>query len=123
MVFIDRTKVNHFFYSLAIHPGINRICLKLQLRQPPTNGGSEAGSNVSPAASALPTALEPIFDPQTDMPTPEVYEPLLELFFEHCSQHFPSVQPKRIYGRIKDGTMSAMLLSGALSVGILFDRL
>lgn len=103
--------------NTAIHPGINRICLKLQLRPPPPT--SPAGSATA-APGTVPSVPQPRadlqdvqFDPQTDMASPAVYEPLIELFYKVAGQHFPSIQRARIAKRFEQGQMSAFLCNGA----------
>ena len=90
----------------GLHPGVNRIGLKLQRR-----------SVESPyAAAPQPEAdhqspLDPpaeLFD-ETGMPLPHVYGPLFELFFTHLSQHFPSTSRRRMNERFESGTMSQFL--------------
>lgn len=58
------------------------------------------------------------FDPQTDMASPAVYQPLIELFFKVAGQHFPSIQPVRIAKRFESGQMSAFLCNGASLLSI-----
>lgn len=48
------------------------------------------------------------------MPPKEVYEPLMDVFFDALAQHFPSIQRLRLQNRLADGTMSAFLLNGEL---------
>lgn len=55
------------------------------------------------------------FDPVTDMASPEVVQPLFELFFEVAGQHFPSIVHPRLVKRFASGTMSAFLCNGEFS--------
>lgn len=148
-------KVHYFRISgrTSLHPGINRISLKLRLRAESGNGTSSSsgatmtdggyGGSINAkqqqhddeqATATLPLSttdyptvddsppplLTPhlgpapgqLFEPDTQMPMPQVYMPLLAIFFDVVAQHFPSVQPKRIYKRIEEGTMSAFLCNG-----------
>lgn len=142
-------KVHYFRISgrTSLHPGINRISLKLRLRAGGESGetagdaidGPFAGATIKqqdddqavatlplsttdyPSVDDSPPALitphlgpapGTLFEPDTQMPLPQVYMPLLAIFFDVVGQHFPSVQPKRIYKRIEEGTMSAFLCNG-----------
>jgi len=102
--------------NTAIHPGINRICLKLQLRPPPPTspaGSATAASGTVPSVPQPRADLQDVqFDPQTDMASPAVYEPLIELFYKVAGQHFPSIQRGRIAKRFEQGQMSAFLCNG-----------
>lgn len=51
------------------------------------------------------------FDPVTDFPPPEKYQPLLNLFFVHLQQYFPCLERSIIDQRLQNGTMSAFLLN------------
>ena len=53
------------------------------------------------------------------MPPKEVYEPLLDVFFDSLAQHFPSIQRLRLQTRLANGTMSAFLLNGMSDEGAL----
>ncbi|KAJ9105963.1 hypothetical protein QFC19_003298 [Naganishia cerealis] len=121
----------HYFRvagSTSVHPGINRICLKLRLKpdnlsdlaspanadpssssQQPVAGPSTVKGEKGPAHPPSPYAAI-AFD-EADMPPREVYEPLLEVFFDSLAQHFPSIQRLRLQNRLADGTMSAFLLN------------
>lgn len=106
--------------TLAVHPGINRICLKLRLK--PDNltdlaspkgaqGSPNQHSNNKPTNHPISPYATIAFD-EADMPPKEVYEPLLEVFFDALAQHFPSIQRLRVQNRLANGTMSAFLLNG-----------
>jgi hypothetical protein len=56
------------------------------------------------------------FDPRTDLPAVDVWTPLIDLFFVHLAQHFPSLDKVQILSRISDNTMSAFLLNGELVI-------
>lgn len=151
----------HYFRvagTTSIHPGVNRISLKLRLKAPPSSSNvplpdtsslslaasasstsdyptaktatTSAVFESSPQAAAAPggstiSAPSPLpapvsFDASTNLPPPDVYEPLLTIFFDVCSQHFPSIQPRRIYRRIETGTMSAFLLCAMCAMAARF---
>lgn len=155
-VFIEGDPANSetidlFYYriagSTAIHPGINRINLRLHKASTNTSPYSQApvtpveesikslgdasscqktssvGSNTSPAHTASPSIprelLNPMFD-DTGMPLPSVYEPLLELFFSRASAFFPSISQKRMAQRLETGTMSAFMLNCICAISARF---
>ncbi len=94
--------------STAIHPGINRISLKLQ----PKAAGSSASAPV-PRSQSKPGSPEPpdqMFD-DAGLPFPHIRLPLLDTFFSTMSAYFPSVDRKRMDLRLETGTMSAFLLN------------
>jgi hypothetical protein len=104
-----------------VQPGINRICLKLRLKpdnltdlaSPNANNGAPSNHASSSKASIHPPSpyATVAFD-DSDMPPKEIYEPLLEVFFDSLAQHFPSIQRYRLQKRLANGTMSAFLLNG-----------
>lgn len=107
-----------FYYRLAgvtaIRPGFNRISLKLM---PRSNEGSKPmgvtlpHSPESPTTSTLPTELSaPMFE-EDGMPLPQVYEPLIDFYFKHMSQHFPSTSKRRLKQRLETGTMSTFTMN------------
>ncbi|KAJ7641467.1 fungal-specific transcription factor domain-containing protein [Roridomyces roridus] len=98
-----------FSGSTAIHPGINRISLKLQ----PRTAASPASAPV-PSSESLdtPPVQTELFD-DSGLPLPNVYIPLLDTFFRTMSRHFPSISRKRMEERLETGTMSAFLLNCA----------
>ncbi|TRM66722.1 fungal-specific transcription factor domain-containing protein [Schizophyllum amplum] len=109
--------------STAIHPGINRISLKLQPRQqstapaPVTDSASTYSTPTHPFSSTtlphspqLPPPPQDMFD-STGLPLPHIYLPLLDTFFRTMGCHFPSIRRKRMEERLETGTMSAFLLN------------
>lgn len=105
----------------AVQPGINRICLKLRLKpdnltdlaSPNANHGSASNHpSTSKASIHPPSPYASVAFDDSDMPPKEIYEPLLEVFFECLAQHFPSIQRYRLQKRLANGTMSAFLLNG-----------
>ncbi|WWC92345.1 uncharacterized protein L201_007300 [Kwoniella dendrophila CBS 6074] len=114
-----------FSGSTAIHPGINRISLKLQRRSAtsplaaPPQPGDEESPSVTSSSYTGPSPSE-LFD-QDGMPHPHVWKPLSDLFFKHCSQHFPSVSRQRMIERIETGTMSGFLACCICSLGARFS--
>ncbi|KAG5652111.1 hypothetical protein H0H81_006285 [Sphagnurus paluster] len=113
-----------FSGSTAIHPGINRISLKLQPLSSSQHTSSPVASASSPSASthfvpptpALPSASFPYTDADSDLfdahalPKPHIYLPLLETFFRTMGRHFPSVNRKRMEERLETGTMNFIRL-------------
>lgn len=118
---MSRSKVLLILSCTAVQPGINRICLKLRLKpdtltdlaSPNANQGSASNHPSTNKASIHPPSpyASVAFD-DSDMPPKEIYEPLLEVFFDSLSQHFPSIQRYRLQKRLANGTMSAFLLNG-----------
>lgn len=111
----------------AVQPGINRICLKLRLK--PDNltdlaspnadpGGASNHASTSKASLHPPSPYASVAFDDSDMPPKEIYEPLLEIFFDSLAQHFPSIQRYRLSKRLENGTMSAFLLNGATADNI-----
>nr|XP_019007903.1 pathway-specific nitrogen regulator [Kwoniella pini CBS 10737]OCF46684.1 pathway-specific nitrogen regulator [Kwoniella pini CBS 10737] len=108
-----------FSGSTAIHPGVNRISLKLQRRSANSPlAAPQPGETESPSSFITPSA--DLFD-HTGMPHPEVWRPLFALFLKHCSQHFPSTSHKRMVERIETGTMSQFLACCICSLGARFS--
>ncbi|KAK0447392.1 fungal-specific transcription factor domain-containing protein [Desarmillaria tabescens] len=106
-----------FSGSTAIHPGINRISLKLQ----PKAAGSSASAPV-PGSQSKPGPPEPpeqVFD-DAGLPLPHIRLPLLDTFFSTMSPYFPSVNRKRMELRLETGTMSAFLLNCICAVSARF---
>lgn len=118
--------------STAINPGINRICLKLRLK---TDMNTIPSPNNVPIISQGPSGLQvsnatPVHDPlldspfdavefnSDDIPDKTIYGPLLDIFFDIGSQHFPCIQRGRVEGLLEEGTMSAFLLSGEFDLGL-----
>ncbi|KAH8110030.1 fungal-specific transcription factor domain-containing protein [Phellopilus nigrolimitatus] len=106
--------------STAIHPGINRISLKLQSLS--VNITPSTAS--APVPSKQPTQVEysrpeELFD-EDRMPLPSVYIPLLDTFFRTMSQHFPSISRRRMDERLETGTMSAFLLNCICAISARF---
>jgi hypothetical protein len=105
----------------AVHPGINRICLKLRLKpdnlsdlaSPKGIQGTPQQRSDSKTPNHPPSPYAAIAFDESDMPPKEVYEPLIfDVFFNALAQHFPSIQRLRLQNRLADGTMSAFLLNG-----------
>ncbi|OCB87698.1 hypothetical protein A7U60_g5224 [Sanghuangporus baumii] len=93
--------------STAIHPGINRISLKLQAR-PPLASSAPVPSNQKELPA--PPWPDDLFD-ENSMPLPSVHLPLIDTFFCTMSQHFPSLSRRRLKERLETGTMSAFYLN------------
>lgn len=114
-----------FYYrfsgSTAIHPGINRVSLKLQRRDPSFSPMATAPqpANESPSTDSSFLGLD-LFD-ATGMPYSHVWEPLFDLFFKHMSQHFPSCSRQRMMERFQTGTMSQFLACCICSLGARFS--
>ncbi len=104
----------------ALHPGVNRISLKLQRRsaESPYIAAPLPGSD-HPSNSPMASTVE-IFDP-TGMPLPYVCAPLFNLFFIHLSQHFPSISRQRMSERFESGTMSQFLANCICALGARFS--
>ncbi|EIM86073.1 uncharacterized protein STEHIDRAFT_147598 [Stereum hirsutum FP-91666 SS1] len=127
--------------STAIHPGINRISLRLQSRPSaptlpdnrpippvPHRSSSNITSSISPSAP-LPAAQpslnnnpdHQIFD-EHGSPLPEYYGPLMETFFTTLGPHFPSVSKRRMEERIETRTMSAFFLNCICAISARFHE-
>ncbi|OCF33674.1 pathway-specific nitrogen regulator [Kwoniella heveanensis BCC8398] len=105
--------------STAIHPGINRIGLRLQRRTDASPlAAPQAGEEESPSSVVAPSA--DLFD-HTGMPHPHIWRPLFALFFKHMSQHFPSTSHQRMMERFETGTMSQFLACCICSLGARFS--
>lgn len=102
--------------STAIHPGINRISLKLQPRPPLVASAPVPSDQNVPPPSSWP---EQIFD-ENCMPVPSVHLPLLDTFFRTMSQHFPSISKKRMQERLETGTMSAFFMNCICAIAARF---
>ncbi|KAL0572139.1 hypothetical protein V5O48_009817 [Marasmius crinis-equi] len=109
-----------FSGSTAIHPGINRISLKLQPRIPKSTVSAPVATARSKPGS--PEAPEQMFD-DSGLPLPSVYVPLLDTFFRTMSRHFPSISRKRMEERLETGTMSAFLLNCICAISARFHPL
>ncbi|KAF9039626.1 hypothetical protein BDZ89DRAFT_1010178 [Hymenopellis radicata] len=96
-----------FSGSTAIHPGINRISLKLQ---PRTTGGASAPVPTIHSKPGSPEPPEAMFD-DAGLPLPHVHLPLLDTFFSTMSPYFPSISRRRMEERLETGTMSAFMLN------------
>ncbi|KAJ6590571.1 fungal-specific transcription factor domain-containing protein [Mycena vulgaris] len=105
-----------FSGSTAIHPGINRISLKLQ----PRTTASTASAPVPSSESLLTPPRQTEFD-DFGLPLPNVYIPLLDTFFRTMSHHFPSISRKRMEERLETGTMSAFLLNCICAISARFQ--
>ncbi|WVO20305.1 uncharacterized protein IAS62_001598 [Cryptococcus decagattii] len=114
-----------FYYrfsgSTAIHPGINRVSLKLQRRNPSFSPMATAPqpANESPSTDSSFLGRD-LFD-DTGMPHAHVWEPLFNHFFKHMSQHFPSCSHQRMMERFQTGTMSQFLACCICSLGARFS--
>lgn len=124
-----------FYYRLAgvtaIKPGFNRISLKLMpksntgdskavgvtLPQSPEDAAAEAaaGPGAGGAPTTSPTSIPPELSmplfAEDGMPLPHVYEPLIDFYFKHMSQHFPSTSRRRLKQRLETGTMSTFTMN------------
>jgi hypothetical protein len=104
----------------AVHPGINRICLKLRLKPDNLSDlASPKGIQGTPqhrSDSKTPSPYAAIAFDESDMPPSGVFQPLLDVFFDSLAQHYPSIQRLRLQNRLADGTMSAFLLNGMLCI-------
>ncbi|WVW80797.1 hypothetical protein I302_102784 [Kwoniella bestiolae CBS 10118] len=116
-----------FYYrfsgSTAIHPGVNRISLKLQRRarsaeSPMAAPAPQPGEEESPVSYVTPSS--DLFD-ENGMPHLHIFQPLLSLFLKHCSQHFPSTSHQRMLERLETGTMSQFLACCICSLGARFS--
>ncbi|RSH86917.1 hypothetical protein EHS25_003404 [Saitozyma podzolica] len=114
-----------FYYrisgSTAIHPGVNRISLKLQRRSADSPLAAAPHPEPDQSLPVTPTrAPQDIFD-STGMPHPHIWQPLFALFFKHMSQHFPSVSRQRMFERFESGTMSQFLAACICACGARFS--
>ena len=104
-----------------MHPGINRISLKLQRRtdsSTPITAVPQPDSQL-PQLSIRDSAQT--FD-ASGMPHPYIYGPLFDLFFTHLSQHFPSISRQRMNERLDSGTMSHFLANCICALGARFSE-
>lgn len=107
-----------------MHPGINKIGLKLSRRPV---GSSPYATAPQPQTDAL--AAEEYISPwpselfdDSGMPLPHISARLFELFFTHMAQHFPSVSRKRMNERFESGTMSQFLANCICALGARFSE-
>ncbi|OZJ04492.1 hypothetical protein BZG36_02667 [Bifiguratus adelaidae] len=110
--------------STAIHPGINRISLKLQARNvsspiPEIASRSERENDPGKNQPTLDIGQR-LFD-DNDLVLPHIYIPLLDTFFRTMSQHFPSINRRRMSERLETGTMSSFLLTCICAISARFD--
>ncbi|TYJ53359.1 hypothetical protein B9479_006019 [Cryptococcus floricola] len=110
--------------STAIHPGINRISLKLQRRS--SSGAPSPLAAVPQPIVDSPTVASPL-TPSTDlfdstgMPHEHVWRPYFALYFKYMSQHFPHCSYQRMIERFETGTMSQFLACCICSLAARFD--
>ena len=102
-----------------MHPGVNRIGLKLQRRSAQSPYATAPQPQSDPAEGASPWPAE-LFD-DSGMPFPHIYTPIFELFFQHMGQHFPSVSRQRMKERFESGTMSQFLANCICALGARFS--
>lgn len=103
---------------------MNRISLKLQRRstaESPYNSAPQPESGGSSHSIELTTHPINLWD-DSGLPHPHVYEPLMEMFYQYCSQHFPSVSRQRMNERFASGTMSAFLANCLCALGARFSE-
>ncbi|KAL1701151.1 fungal-specific transcription factor domain-containing protein [Schizophyllum commune] len=107
--------------STAIHPGINRISLKLQPRTNNPQDSSTAAAPVTDTQSIpyTPPPPQEIFDPN-GLPLPHIHIPLLDTYFRTMGRHFPSIDRKRMEERLETGTMSAFMLNCICAIAARF---
>ncbi|ODN82869.1 hypothetical protein, variant 1 [Cryptococcus amylolentus CBS 6039] len=117
-----------FYYrfsgSTAIHPGINRISLKLQRRS--FFGAPSPLAAVPQPIVDSPTDVSPLAPPtdlfdSTGMPHEHVWRPYFALYFKYMSQHFPNCSYQRMIERFETGTMSQFLACCICSLAARFD--
>ncbi|KAL1743827.1 fungal-specific transcription factor domain-containing protein [Schizophyllum fasciatum] len=106
--------------STAIHPGINRISLKLQPRASPPQHSTAAApvTDTQPIPYSPPPPQE-IFD-ESGLPLPHIYVPLFDTYFRTMGRHFPSIDRKRMQERLETGTMSAFMLNCICAISARF---
>jgi hypothetical protein len=73
------------------------------------------GETTSPLARSIASPFAKVTFDDRHMPPPEVYRPLVDIFFKVAGQHFPWLQPAIIHERLESGTMSAFVLCGELA--------
>lgn len=73
-----------------------------------------------PIASGISFNEPNIFDPASGIPVPSILDPLLDLFFEHSSQHYPFINRHTIDQRLQEGTMSEFLLIAICAIASRF---
>ncbi|KIY44665.1 hypothetical protein FISHEDRAFT_67380 [Fistulina hepatica ATCC 64428] len=120
-----------FVSNSTDNPGINRIALKLHprtsntlhdtVKAPVPESESSSHSQGLPPSAQSPSIFQTqeLFD-GSSLPLPNVYIPLLDVFFRTIGRHFPSISRKRMEERLETGTMSAFLLNCALLWGTCF---
>ena len=100
-----------------MHPGINRISLKLQ-RRTADSPIAAAPQSSEDAVSSGPSQVD-LFDP-SGMPYRHIADPLFDLFFIHVGPIFPSCSKQRWQERFDSDTMSAFLANCVCSLGARF---
>ncbi|EIM87625.1 uncharacterized protein STEHIDRAFT_168323 [Stereum hirsutum FP-91666 SS1] len=125
-------KVHYYRFSgsTAIHPGFNRIVIKLRSSAiPPLPVSGSLPSPHSPSSSNFNdinghARILNNNDPSAPSGPVLASEPLdhslVDVFFENFAQHFPFVKRERVNERLADGSMSAFLLNAMNAVAARF---
>ncbi|KAL1412678.1 hypothetical protein Q8F55_000425 [Vanrija albida] len=112
-----------FSGSTAIHPGINRISLKLQKKgsgHTPTAASEEVAASPQTSMGPPPAPVD-LWD-ANGLPHRHVWDPIFDKFTENVACHFPSVSRRRMTIRYDSGTQSAFLANCILAVGARFTK-
>ena len=75
--------------TTSLQPGLQRIAVKLRLRS------AQEGLDAVPESEKLPGS-DLIFDPQTGLPPPSVFMPVIDAFAQNVGQFFPSINRQEI---------------------------
>ncbi|TIB34834.1 hypothetical protein E3P86_02773 [Wallemia ichthyophaga] len=105
--------------STALHPGLNRICIKLK-HKPMTQQISPRSILLDGLPNIPNTSNNAFFDPISKMPTPSTYGPLLDIFFRDLVQFFPFLERGSVESRLRNGTMSAFLVNAICGTAVRF---
>ncbi|KAF8891156.1 fungal-specific transcription factor domain-containing protein [Mucidula mucida] len=107
-------KVHYYRFSgrTAIHPGFNRIVIKLR-SSTAASPASSPGSRINGTDACSEPDLEDISN------LPPDYS-LIDTFFFYFGQHFPFLRRKKIEERIQSETMSAFLLLAMNALAVRF---
>lgn len=111
-----------FSGSTAIHPGINRISLKLQKKGPGHTPTAATDDPASPQTSMGPPPAPADLWDANGLPHRHVWDPIFDKFTQNIACHFPSVSRKRMTERYDSGTQSAFLANCILAVGARFTK-
>ncbi|KAF9040283.1 hypothetical protein BDZ89DRAFT_1060712 [Hymenopellis radicata] len=102
----------HYSGRTAIHPGFNRIVIKLR-SSTTTSPASSPGTRITGTDACSEPDLEDISNLPPD-------HSLIDTFFFYFGQHFPFLRRSKIEERIQSETMSAFLLHAMNALAVRF---